>query len=296
MNTDGDQHPAAPQAMESGGTVHGWSAGRAAGGLGIGLAGGVVGSLIGLGGGFLMIPLMTATLGLTQHEAHGTSVVAVLFTAIGAALTYGHRGSVAWVAAAGVAASGMVFARLGARFSHQVSTRRLQGFFGGFLVFTALLLPVLQTVIRQAARQAGPAWWLEATMGAGVGVVSGFMSGLLGIGGGAIVVAALVLTLGYSQHMAQGTALAAMIPTALSGALTHHRLGHTVWQVAPLLGVGSVAGGWLGAVVAHQLASDALRYVFSACIFLLGLYYIRRARVPAPSQSSASAPTGAARR
>ncbi len=296
MDTSGKQTTAASTALRGSSGVRETTAGTVAGSLAIGLTGGVVGSLIGLGGGFLMIPLMTATMGLTQHQAHGTSLVAVLFTAVGAALTYGNRGSVAWVAAAGVALSGMVFARLGARFSHQVSTRRLQGFFGWFLVFTAALLPTLRLLLRQAPEQAHVAWWLQAVTGTGVGVISGFMSGLLGIGGGAIVVAALVLTLGLSQHTAQGTALAAMIPTALSGSITHHRLGHTVWQVAPLLGIGSIAGGWLGAVLAHRLASDALRNLFSASIFLLGLYYVRRSRAPAAPAAAPSASEQEARR
>ena len=79
-------------------------------GFGAGLAGG----LFGVGGGIVMVPVLTAFFGLTQHQAHGTSLAAVAATALAGIVVYGLAGHVAWLPAALMAVSGALTARLGA--------------------------------------------------------------------------------------------------------------------------------------------------------------------------------------
>lgn len=260
-------------------------AGRALLGAVIGLAGGALGGVAGLGGGVIMVPLMTALFGLTQHEAHGSSMLAVLFTALAGGAGYALHAdgpAVNLVAAIAVAASAVTTAGYGARLSHRLSARRLKRFFGFFLVTMAVVLPVSrQLLATHAAAAAAPENTLAvAAGGLAIGLVSGFLAGLMGVGGGAIVVPALVIGVGLPQHVAQGTSLVQMIPTAISGTMTHHRLRHTRWDVAPWVGLGAIGGGWLGAYVAGLLPSTTLTYVFSALIFLMGLQYLRTTGAP----------------
>ncbi len=262
---------------------------RALAGLAVGLTGGAFGGLIGLGGGVIMIPMMTGLLGFSQHAAHGSSLVAILFTAISGGLGYARQGAVDLVAAASVALSAMLMARLGAQMSHRIPGSRLKGFFGIFLVGVSLILPVSRHLMAHVDAGASLPPAVVAVGGLAIGVVSGFLAGLMGVGGGTIVVPALVVGLGFPQHLAQGTSLIQMIPTALSGTWTHHRLGHIRWDVAPWMGLGAIAGGWVGSFVAGMLTSTTLRNVFSVFVFLMGVNYIRRSWSglrPAPSASS----------
>lgn len=251
---------------------------KALAGIGIGLAGGTFGGLVGLGGGVLMIPMMTGLLHFTQHGAHGSSLLAVLFTAVSGGTEYARRGSVDWLAAASIALSAMVMARLGARASHRVSGPKLRGYFGWFLVAVSLLLPVSRYLMAHVDSGVTLSRLSVALGGLAIGMVSGYLAGMMGVGGGAIVVPSLVVGLGFRQHLAQGTSLVQMIPTALSGTATHQRLGHIRWDVAPWAGIGAILGGWAGSFVAGLLPSNTLRYVFAVFVLLMGVNYLRTSR------------------
>jgi uncharacterized membrane protein YfcA len=99
------------------------------------------------------------------------------------------------------------------------------------------------------------------------GFVIGVISGVVGIGGGILLVPMMVLGFGFPQHLAQGTSLAAIIPTAIVGASTHQRQRTVVWRAVLLLGGAGVVGAVAGAVVALSLPKDLLARLFGA--FLL---------------------------
>ena len=101
-------------------------------GLISGLLGGFFGGLLGLGGGIIMIPLMTWLAKMTQHQAHGTSLVAIVFTAIVGAATYYLLGGVDWKIALILAVSATITARFGARYAHSLPEKKLKMAFGFF--------------------------------------------------------------------------------------------------------------------------------------------------------------------
>ena len=107
------------------------------------------------------------------------------------------------------------------------------------------------------------------------GLVTGVFSGLLGIGGGAILVASAVLFMGVPQHMAQAAALASMIPTALVGAVKHHRNKLINYQYGPYLAAGIILGGMLGAYLANHLSESLLRKLFSIFFALMSVQMFR---------------------
>ena len=96
-----------------------------------------------------------------------------------------------------------------------------------------------------------------------LGVVVGVFSGLFGVGGGIIMVPFLVLITGYSQHMAQGISLAAMVPTALVGAAGYLKGGNMNLWVALALAVGSIPAAHFGADLAQRLPQATLRTLFA---------------------------------
>ncbi len=108
-----------------------------------------------------------------------------------------------------------------------------------------------------------------------LGLVVGLLSGMLGIGGGVVLVPALVLLLDVDQHTAQGVSLAVIVPTALVGALTHYRLGNVVPRLALGLGTAAVAGALVGAWLAGMLDPGLLRRGFGALLVIVAARMIR---------------------
>lgn len=109
----------------------------------------------------------------------------------------------------------------------------------------------------------------------GVGSLTGFLSGLLGIGGGTINVPVLVL-LSFSQKVAQGTALLAMVLPSIRASLVHRKLGHVVAPILPALILGAITGGFLGSSTAVVLPDQILRIVCSVCFAAIGIRYMSK--------------------
>ena len=108
-----------------------------------------------------------------------------------------------------------------------------------------------------------------------LGVVAGSLSGLIGIGGGVIIVPALVFLFGLSQHQAQGTTLALLVPpVGLLAALTYYRQGFVDVKIAAFVCIGFFLGGWLGAKLAIGLSNVILEKVFGIALLLISLKMI----------------------
>ena len=304
----------------------------------IGSFAGLLGSLAGMGGGFVMIPMMTSSaartsvlskgnnvwwkggLGLSQHQAHGTSLFAVGTTGLAGALGYGitfgddgdersssdndiagansmgtsqqqtlttddtqnnqpQKGVVKLDTALALAATAMITARFGAIASSKLSERMLQRALGAFMIVVAPLVPAKAFLNRSATDILEPIdgdvakSQLERLLPASViGIFSGFLSGMFGVGGGAIVVPALVLSTDMSHHSALGTSLCAMVLPAMVGTYTHSTRGNVNWRVAPMLALGSAAAAFVGGrEVGMNLDEGVLRTGFSCLMFVLGV-------------------------
>jgi uncharacterized protein len=107
-----------------------------------------------------------------------------------------------------------------------------------------------------------------------VGLFTGVVSGLMGIGGGNVMVPASTILFGLEQHQAQGVSLLVIIPTAISGAWSHYRRGNVNVRVALLLIPGAVLGGLIGARLAQGVPSDQLRIIFGIILFYFALRYL----------------------
>ena len=121
-----------------------------------------------------------------------------------------------------------------------------------------------------------------------IGLAAGFLAGLLGIGGGVLMVPAMVLLAGFDQHVAQGTSLLVIIPAAALGSFTHHRKGRMALREAAILGVGGVIGAIVGSVTALSLDEDVLRRLFAVLILVVAgrlLLAGRRAAEPSAPET-----------
>lgn len=104
-----------------------------------------------------------------------------------------------------------------------------------------------------------------------IGLAAGFLAGLLGIGGGVLMVPAMVLILGFDQHVAQGTSLLVIIPAALTGSLAHYRRGRLVLRDAVTIAAGGVIGALIGSVFALSIDDELLRRLFAGFLLIVAV-------------------------
>ena len=107
-----------------------------------------------------------------------------------------------------------------------------------------------------------------------VGLIVGTVSGLLGVGGGIIMVPVIVLLWKQDPKLAIGTSLAIMVPTAITGALGHYRLGHVNLPLAACLAGGAILGAaYIGAPLTAHLPSETLKRIFGVLMLISGLQW-----------------------
>ncbi len=105
-----------------------------------------------------------------------------------------------------------------------------------------------------------------------IGLAAGFLGGMVGIGGGVLIVPALVLLLGLSQHMAQGISLAMILfPVGILGVINYYKNGFVDLRFAGLLAIGFFAGSYLGSKFSLSLPQDTVRKIFAIVMILLSI-------------------------
>lgn len=105
-----------------------------------------------------------------------------------------------------------------------------------------------------------------------LGLLAGYLSGLVGIGGGIVMVPVLALLFGFTQHKAQGTTLALlMIPVGIFGVMNYYKTGNVDVKTALLLCCGFVLGNYLGSKTAITLSQETLRKVFAILMFVVAV-------------------------
>jgi uncharacterized membrane protein YfcA len=101
-----------------------------------------------------------------------------------------------------------------------------------------------------------------------IGLFSGMLSGLVGVGGGIIIVPALVFFLGFSQQQAQGTSLGLLLlPVGILAVLNYYNKGHIDVKVVGIMAIGFVIGGWFGSKLAVSISELAVKRIFAVILF-----------------------------
>jgi len=250
----------------------------------IGLLAGIFGGFVGLGGGAITIPFMVDILKLDQRKAHGTNLVTIVFTGIAGTIMYGMEGNIALSAALLLATPAILTTRAGCHFAQSLPEWKLKRSFGYFLVFVSLLLLAKPYLPAIRAMEAG---WPATAALLLTGIVLGFLSGMMGVGGGIIMVPAMVLLTGFTQHMAQGTSLLAMVPIGSVGAYTHWKLGNVKTNILAGMISGILMGAVIGGTLAHYFSEGGLRIAFAAVLIWTGARYMR-AKAPLDAEDEAT--------
>lgn len=229
--------------------------------------------LFGVGGGTVIVPLLVLALGFDQRLAAGTSLAAIVPIATVGVISYAINGSVAWVAALVLAAGAIVGAQIGTWLLPRLSQAALRW---GFVVFLGLVVVSLFVVVpsRDATLDMGVITILGLI---GLGLVTGILAGLLGVGGGIVVVPALMFFFGASDLIAKGTSLLMMIPTAVSGTLGNVRRRNVDLGAAVLVGVAACTTTALGAWFATLIDPFVGNILFALFVAAIAVQMIVRA-------------------
>lgn len=238
----------------------------------IGLLAGILGGLLGIGGGIVMIPLMVGFLKVTQHRAHGTSLAAMIFIGLVGAATYALQGSVDLLASILLATTAILTAHMGARHASFLPEWKLRRSFGVFVILVSILF-FLKPFVPPFVYFSGG--WKKVFMLLAAGSFTGFLSGMLGVGGAVIMIPVMVLLVGLDQHTAQGSSLLTMVPAGIVGAGTYMRYGNIEIRLLRGLIPGVCIGTYLGGNIAHYFQAGVLRSIFGIMLVWTGYQYLK---------------------
>ena len=232
--------------------------------------------LVGGGGSILAVPLMVYLVGVAEpHVAIGTSAIAVAANAAVNLSNHARGGTVIWSCALIFAAAGMAGAFGGSILGKMMDGQRLLALFALVMIVIALLM--LKTRSRIGLPDVKVSM---ANMPAivGLGLATGTMSGFFGIGGGFLIVPALMLATGMPIMNAVSSSLVAVTAFGLTTAASYAWSGLVSWKLAGLFVAGGIAGGLVGTRSARHLAErrGALNIVFAVVIIAVALYMLAR--------------------
>jgi uncharacterized protein len=252
--------------------------------LATGAAAGIGSGMIGVGGGFLTVPVQYWLLSASGVDpaisiriALGTNLLVVIPTAVNGALAHHKRGAVFWKEAVTLGLTGTTGAYAGAAIASRLPGRVMTLFFGVFVIIMAMRM--------MTARLPGPVprSSRKQLVVALCGFPFGILSGMLGVAGGGLLMPLLVMLLKFNVRQAVGTSTATMIFFATGGALSFslHGLGmeglppfstgYINWLQWALLAAGSVPMAKLGARFAHRLPEARIRQIFAWLMIFVGL-------------------------
>lgn len=231
----------------------------------VGVVSGGLSGLFGVGGGILMVPAMVMALGMDQRLAHGTSLAAVVPISLSGMASYAVAGEIEWVVAFFLALGAVGGAVIGTNLLHAVSQRILS------LCFIVMLLGTAVRMLLGSGTPADPAGLsvLGAVALVVVGLASGVLAGLLGVGGGIIMVPAMVVGFDLSAVVAKGTSLAVIIPTAVIGSWRNLRRGNAELGTAIVVGLAGVVSAYLAGRLSIGLSEATANALFAALLLVV---------------------------
>ncbi|MEO5951924.1 MAG: sulfite exporter TauE/SafE family protein [Chloroflexia bacterium] len=261
-----------------------------------GLAVGTYGTLIGAGGGFIIVPVLLLVLGWPHQEAVATSLFVVTANAASGTISYWRQGRVDFRTGIQFAVATLPGAVLGSLIVELLSGRVFSLIFGSLLVAISIYLmfrPEKKTNVEgRTNRPNGPAGWgwtvrtkkdargIEYTYGFSLvwGIVLsfavGFLSSILGIGGGIIHVPALIALFDFPAHIATATSHFILTISAATGSITQLTLGHVRLVPAISMAAGAIGGAQIGAALSSRVTGKWIVRGLALALTLVGIRLI----------------------
>lgn len=260
-----------PEAVEETKTSP-WTRGRLVRAAGVGVLAGALSGLFGVGGGIFIVPGLVFLLGMDQRMSHGTSLAAILPIAAAGVISYTLEDSVDWTAAAYLAPGTVIGAFLGTRALQRLALPTLR------MAFAILILVASIRLFVYTPSPTGRGD-LDILLGlglVGIGMLAGILAGLFGVGGGIVMVPALVILFSVPDAVAKGTSLLVIIPAALAGTSGNLRNMNADLTAAAVVGAGGVLAAFGAAQLSVRLDPDLSGVLFGALGLVIGTRMLLR--------------------
>lgn len=256
----------------------------------VGLIAGTLGSLVGLGGGIVIVPTLlflgsgTSLLSeVSPQVATGTSLLVIIFTGLSSTIAYYKQKRVDYK-------SGLIFfigsgpgGIFGAWVNKQLDVDAFSIWFGVFMIFISFVL-MFKDRLKPRKKKSEKGIWrtyiddsgnvqsygFHPATGIAISVVVGFLGGLLGIGGGSLLVPAMILLFFFPTHIAVATSMLLLFLTSITSSIAHIYMGNINWLYAAALIPGAWFGGKLGAAINQKLPSKTIVVLLRIVLIIVG--------------------------
>lgn len=250
--------------------------------LGIGLVAGTLGAMVGLGGGVIMFPAIQLFLAYDLLIAVGTTLFAVIFTSLSAALGHYRAGNVRLKSAALVGLGGLCGVLLGSFIFQQylsnslVMLETILGFFFGMMAYRMIQEIYQETFLKVSHGNGIPQQVTREPIAAllTLGFLSGSLTGMVGLGGGFILTPGVMYICAVAPRIAVGTTMLAMLPISLSGGLIKLFQGYVNLPAGIILGLGTALGAQLGVKLASQISAIVMKGIFAIIFIIMAVDYL----------------------
>lgn len=231
----------------------------------IGIVAGFLSGFFGVGGGTVIVPALLFFAGFGQRLAAGTSLAAIVAPSIVGMIGYIPSGSVDWIAGSILAIGSIIGAQIGSWLLDKLPVAILRWIFVAFLAFVGVDL--FFTVPDRSVELAMSFGTISGLIL--LGLVTGLLAGLIGVGGGIIVVPALMLLFGVSDLIAKGTSLLMILPTSLSGTIGNMRRKNIDLTAALIVGISAALCSFIGVQVAFVTPPQIATILFAVYVLIL---------------------------
>ena len=252
----------------------------------VGVGVGAFGSLVGIGGGMIMVPLFMLTMmspnGSTFENVQqviGTSLFGVLLNALSGTWAYIRQHKVMFRAAVPFALATVPGAFMGSYITDFFNGISFSLTFGSAFSIASILM--YSKASSKKANVSAATFSVEKSqfnvlLGVALSFIVGFLSSILGIGGGVIHVPMMVFILGFPAHIAVATSTFILMVSSFVGVISHAFLNHIVWIPAIAVGCGAMVGAQIGALLSKRSRPKLLITLLSCVMFIMGVQFVYR--------------------
>lgn len=240
----------------------------------LGFAIGTFGTLVGRGGGVILIPIFLLIFNWAPQQAIGTSLAVVFLNALSGSIAYIKQKKVYYDAAIRFSLATLPGAIMGSYLAKYFTGSGFRITFGILLMVMALLMYFRPSKKGEQEDFNKDTFTYNRTFGVVLSAFVGFLSSILGIGGGIIHVPAMIFLLSFPTHIATATSHFVLAISSFFGVASHFFLGNILMMPALFIGVGAVAGAQFGAFLSVKAKSKLILTLLSIALFALGMRLI----------------------
>lgn len=255
--------------------------------VGISLAAGIIGSIVGVGGGFMIVPMLIFIFGLSAQISAGTSLLSLIFTGLSGTVGYTWQRRIDYKLGLSLALASAPGAVVGSLASAYVTSSLLTVLFGCFMILVSIYMIIGNPARSSAATFSG---WRRRlvdrdrrqfeyrikhlALAYPLVFLAGILAGFFGIGGGALQVPVMIMLLGVPIEIATATSALMIVVSALTGALTHVQLGNVAYEFVPLIIISVIIGAQIGVQIQRRTDARTLRRMFALVLIAIGIRMI----------------------